>query len=247
MDFCRLTPAQRKELTLFGTDTQKAQDVERAIEQMPLCTSTFTAFVEGKDPKEDIMSTDMVTLKIKTVFENMGPHQQPGYVHSQRFPFLKRGKVFFMVVDAQTKERLVMLDIQVPKENFVEHEMKQRFQRGAVYKFVVKIFHDSYIGFDHEAELELTIKEETGPTKVIDYDDEDLAAVKGPGMVQSMLDIKEDDSESEEEGKTESDRLASKLKKAGLENATEVRNEKEREEMQRKLVEASQLLHNEQE
>lgn len=89
-DFCRLTPAQRKELNLFGSDTVKAQDVEKAIEQMPLCNTTFTAFVEGKDPSEDIMSSDMVTLKIKTTFENIGPNQQPGYVHAQRYPFLKR-------------------------------------------------------------------------------------------------------------------------------------------------------------
>lgn len=32
-----------------------------------------------------------------------------------------------MVIDHATRERLVMMDIQVPKENFVEHEMKQRF------------------------------------------------------------------------------------------------------------------------
>ena len=66
-------------------------------------------------------------------------------------------------------------------------------------------------------------------------------------MVQSMLDIREDESESEEEATTEAERLAAKLKKAGMTNATEVRNESERQEMQKKLVEASQLLHTERE
>lgn len=211
---------------------------------MPLCTTTFEAFVEGKDPLEPISTSDMITLKIKTVFDNIGPDQQPGYVHAPNYPFLKRNKLVYLVVDSQTKERLVMMDSGVPHENFFEHEMKQRFQRAAQYSFCVKVFHDSYIGFDQEVVMSFNVIEESGPTKVADYSAEDLAAVKGPGMVQSLLDVHDcDDSDSEEDGGNEVERLQAKLKKAGLEKATEGRNDTEREEAKKKLQEASQLLH----
>jgi len=125
-NFCKLTPEQRKELKLFDNE-QKLRDVEATIKTMPLCSTTFTAFVEGKEENEPIVTTDMITLKIKTTFDLLASDEQPGYVHSERFGFLKLSKVFFLVVDAATKERLVVQDNQVAKSNTVEFELKQRF------------------------------------------------------------------------------------------------------------------------
>jgi len=54
------------------------------------------------------------------------------------------------------------------------------------------------------------------------YAKEDLDAVKGPTMVQSMLDTgKEEESSSDQENENEFESLKEKLKKAGLASAVE--------------------------
>lgn len=86
------------------------------------------------------------------------------------------------------------------------------------------------------------IIQEAPQVKVEDYSAEDIAAVKGPGMVQSMLDIRaEEDSESDDGG-NEVEHLQAKLKKVGMSEAIERRNEKEREEASKQLKEAATLL-----
>lgn len=80
---------------------------------------------------------------------------------------------------------------------------------------------DSYIGFDKDMEVTFEILPEDKSRVIEPVSQEDIAAVKGPGMVQSMLDIKaedEDDGESSDDG---TENLIAKLEKAGLKNATD--------------------------
>ena len=80
---------------------------------------------------------------------------------------------------------------------------------------------DSYIGFDKDVVLEFEVKSQPSKERdVPDYSKEDVMAIKGPGMVQSMLDIKgdeeSDEGEDSDEGLTEIERLKRDLVDAGL-------------------------------
>lgn len=48
---------------------------------------------------------------------------------------------------------------------------------------------DSYVGFDKETILEFTIVKDDATRAIPDYDQETLEALKGPGLVQGLLDI----------------------------------------------------------
>ncbi len=80
---------------------------------------------------------------------------------------------------------------------------------------------DSYVGFDKEIPFSFTIKEDDPNAIFEEYLQDDIDAVKAPGMVQQMLDMAEEESDHEDENLTEIERLKSRLAKAGLESAVE--------------------------
>jgi len=60
---------------------------------------------------------------------------------------------------------------------------------------------DSYVGFDKEVPLEFTVVKDDATREIPDYDSDTIEAVKGPGLVQGLLDIQQGESSgSEEEG-----------------------------------------------
>lgn len=103
--------------------------------------------------------------------------------------------------------------------------MRQRLGKTGHFEFMVIFMNDSYVGFDKEIPFNFTIKEDDPNREVLEYDEDDVYAVKGPGIVQSLLDIAEDESDHEDENLTEIERLKQRLTKVGLENALEKGNE----------------------
>jgi hypothetical protein len=57
---------------------------------------------------------------------------------------------------------------------------------------------DSYVGFDCETLLEFKIVKDDTTRVIPDYDKETVAALKGPGLVQSLLDTGAGESSAEE-------------------------------------------------
>jgi len=105
--------------------------------------------------------------------------------------------------------------------------LKQRFGQIGKFTFYVYFKNDSYVGFDKELPFEFEIVADDKNRVIPPYSKEDLDAVKGPSMVQSMLDQKpEDESDSDEENENEFESLKDKLKKAGLGSAIEQRQNK---------------------
>jgi len=87
--------------------------------------------------------------------------------------------------------------------------------------------HDSYIGFDQETPFEFEIFPDDKNRVIPEYAKEDLDAVKGPTMVQSMLDTgAQEESSSDNENENEFESLKEKLRKAGLSGALEKMEEK---------------------
>lgn len=111
-----------------------------------------------------------------------------------------------------------------PHGNKVEKEVKQRFPRAGTFSLHAIIKCDSYIGFEKEVTVSFTVAESSTKRTVQEYAAEDIAAVKGPGLVQGMLDMGEEESSSEDEQDDTLDAkklIENKLKKAGLTEALE--------------------------
>ena len=129
-----------------------------------------------------------------------------------------------MIVDQQTKERVVQIEKIIANEkNEAIFEMKQRFGQAGTFKFHVLCMNDSYMGFDFGFDMEFTILTEDPEREEIPVMKEDTDAVKGPGMVQAMLDMNADDDTDGESSEDDLDALKVKLEKAGLKKAADPR------------------------
>jgi len=100
-------------------------------------------------------------------------------------------------------------------------EMRQRIGRVGTFKFLVTFMNDSYVGFDKECKLEFTIKADDPDRETQEYQDEDLAAIKGPGIVQDMLGAEAEDESDSDDDLSELERLQKRLKEANLAEALE--------------------------
>ena len=131
-----------------------------------------------------------------------------------------------MITDAQTKEKVLQVEKVIANEkNEAKFEMKQRFGQAGQFKFHVFVMNDSYVGFDKELEVDFKVVAEDKDREEIGQHKEDIDAVKGPGLVQSMIEnqAESDDDESSDDGV---DALKAKLEEAGLKSATEIRGKK---------------------
>ena len=181
---------------------------------MPLVSVSAKAFTEGE---EKMTATDAITLKFDLKYDQLSEKDTPGYVCSRKFPFLKRQNWNLIFVDGKTKENIIAIEKITPKDgNTATFELKQRFGQVGKFNFYVFFKSDSYVGFDKELPFEFEVVADD-PTRVIPpYSKEDIDAVKGPNMVQSMLDTGNQESSSDEENENEFESLKDKLKKAGL-------------------------------
>lgn len=183
---------------------------------MPLVTLTATAEVVGDD---EIVAGDFVTIKVTGRLDNVGENEEPGYVCTKNYPYLKKCHYYIIITDANQQ---VVYDIErvTPHGSEVTKEIKQRFPRAGTFSLHAILKCDSYIGFEKEFTVSFTVAESSSKRVYEEYSKEDLDAVKGPGLVQGMLDMGEEESSSDEE--VENDALdakkliESKLKKAGI-------------------------------
>jgi hypothetical protein len=218
-------------------------DVEACVRVMPVIDVEAKAFTEGET---EMTMSDAITLQFKIKLPNLKAREYPGYVHSQQYPYLKKQGWWIVIMDMNkdktilahkivfrntknTEGRLIPPE-EVEKEDLNEEtlEIRQRFGQVGTFRFICSIMNDSYVGFDKETLLEFTIVKDDTTRAIPDYDQETLDALKGPGLIQGMLDIQTADSSEEESGdeknpKDEVEQLKEKLKKAGLENAIEKR------------------------
>lgn len=127
-----------------------------------------------------------------------------------------------MFTDAKTRENIIFMEKIAAKEgNVAEFKMQQRFGQAGKFNFHVFIMNDSYVGFDRDMDVSFEILPEDKSRVIEPVSQEDIAAVKGPGMVQSMLDIKAEDEEDGDSSDDGTENLIAKLEKAGLKSATD--------------------------
>lgn len=243
--FLALSPAERMQMAVLPQE--QMNEVEAVIRVLPNVKCSARAYTENAD---DMTMADAVTWEFKIEYPSLKENEFPGYVHSNHYPFLKKQSWFIMVTDV-TKEKTIFVQKQVFRGKKTEEgrvtnlrgldkepknveifEVRQRLGKAGSFKFLVTFMNDSYVGFDQEVLMEFTLAEEPN-RDVFEYLEEDIMAVKGPGLVQQMLDVKGDESESEDEDKDldEVARLEARLKRAGHEGAMERSNKVESSEL----------------
>lgn len=221
-----MTKGQRAALNLFNSDPAKNAELEKVIKAMPLVSVSSKVWVEGE---ETITASDIISFEIKIVYDNLNDKQTPGYVCSKNYPFIKKSNWYIVIVDAQTKENVVQIErLQAKDNNECKFEMKQRFGRAGKFGFHCFICNDSYIGFDRECSIDVEVLQDDPSRTIPEYSAEDIQAVKGPTMIQSMMQGEEEsDGDSSED---DAENLVKKLEEAGIKapEAEKIRQAKEK-------------------
>jgi hypothetical protein len=137
-------------------------------------------------------------------------------VHSKDYPFLKRDNWFLIITD-DTFTGLAAVEKIVVTENYFEKEFKERVQRPGKIAFTAILTNDSYKGLDQTKKVDLDVVEKAKNRKQLDYSKEDIKAIKEPSLLQSALDMEEEETDEDEE-LNEEDELRHKLQAVGVSN-----------------------------
>lgn len=135
-------------------------------------------------------------------------------MHSKDYPFLKRDNWFLIITD-DTFTGLAAVEKIVVTENYFEKEFKERVQRPGKIAFTAILTNDSYKGLDQTKKVDLDVVEKAKNRKQVDYSKEDIKAIKEPSLLQSALDMEEEETD-EDEDLNEEDELRHKLQQVGV-------------------------------
>lgn len=125
-------------------DEKEMKDVECAIQHFPLIDLKVEAYVEGEN---EIAVGDLLTIKITVNQENLKEGEEVGFVHSNKFPFLKRSSWYLIFADSTESDFLAMEKLVIKEKIFVK-EMKDPLRVPGKLNMNVILKNDSYKGFD---------------------------------------------------------------------------------------------------
>jgi hypothetical protein len=192
-EFCRLTREQRQTMGMY--DNHKLfEDAEKAIAAFPLIDVEMSFMVEGE---KEVAVGDILTIKLVVKHLNLGENQSLGFVHSNKFPFLKQSSWYLVFTDKEEQE-LFTMDKLIIKEKVHTKEIKERMTRPGVIELTLLLKNDSYRGFDKRIDCRIPVLAEVKREQV-DYDDEDIQAQKAPSLMQSMMEVNAEGGSSDEE------------------------------------------------
>jgi hypothetical protein len=217
--FCRLSQHERSKLNLLPKE--KMDEVEALIRVLPCIEVSATAYTEGET---EMTMSDAITLQFKIKLTNMKDNEFPGYVHSKEFPYLKK-QGFWIIITDMNKDKTILAHkiifrdtkntegrLKKPEEiekeplNEETFELRQRFGQVGQFRFICTFMSDSYVGFDKEVPLEFSVVKDDASRVIPDYDSDTIQAVKGPGLVQGLLDIQQAEDSSGSEGSGDEDK-----------------------------------------
>ena len=218
-------------------------ELEKVIKVMPLVSVKNKVQVEGE---KTITASDIITFEISITYDNLPENQGPGYICSKNYPFLRKSNWYIVIVDAQTRTQVIQVErLQgKPDSNTIKWEMKQRFGRAGKFAFHCFISNDCYIGFDKEMSIEVEVVRDDPDRVTYEYTKEDHDAVKGPGLVQGMLQGEEEDDDDDDSSEDDPSNIYKRLEDAGLATAQSKKEAAAIKEVQAKQAAAqnSQLI-----
>jgi Sec63 Brl domain len=207
--YCRKTKEERKELGLYA-DVKEFEDSEKAIESFPIIDVQVDYSVDGE---KEVAVGDILTIKLMITHHNLGEKQSLGFVHSNKFPFLKQSSWYLIFTDGEEQE-LMGMDKLVIKEKVHIKEIKERMSKEGTINLTLLLRNDSYRGFDKRIDLKIPVLKEV-KRAIPEYDDEDIQAQKAPSLMQSMMEMQGENDSDEEESEDETTASTSTQQTAG--------------------------------
>lgn len=175
---------QERETAAIYEDKKEFEECEKSIPCFPLIDVNIQYFVEGET---EIAVGDILTIKLTITHKNLGEKETLGFVHSNKFPYLKQSSWYLVFTDAEEINFLAMEKIAIKEQVFVK-EIKERLGRPGMMQFFMILRNDSYRGFDKRIAVQIPVKAEVKRAPV-EYDEEDIQAAKAPSMMQQMMEL----------------------------------------------------------
>jgi Sec63 Brl domain len=199
-----LTTEERRALGLYDNPAH-FEDCEKTIKSFPVIDLNVTYEVEGE---KEIAVNDLLTIKISVTHVNLEDKQSLGFVHSNKFPYLKRSSWYLVFTDAEDNVMMGMDKLVIGEKVHVK-EMKDRMARPGSIELNFHLKNDSYRGFDKRHSIKFTVLKEV-KRETVEYDNEDLDAQKAPSLMQSMMEVNNEGGASDDE-LSEDETVASKV------------------------------------
>lgn len=195
--YAKMTREERQTLGMYE-DSAQFEDSEKALEAFPLIDINVSYAVEGE---QEVAVGDFLTIKLVVTHVKMQDKQSLGFVHSNKFPYLKRSSWYMVFTDPEENDMLAM-DKLVITEKVHTKEIKERMQKPGVINLTILLRNDSYRGFDKRIDLRIPVLAEVKRAPV-EYDEEDIQAQKAPSLMQQMMEVNPEGSDDEEESDDE--------------------------------------------
>jgi len=153
-DFIEMDPAERKllEVEIFDNPQQIA-DVEKALSVFPQIEINVEHYVEGE---KEIAVGDVLTVKIVVTQPWLKEGEEAGFIHSNRFPFLKTSQWYLVFTDEQEEEFYAIEKIPIKERVYVK-EIKEVMKVAGRTTMNLILMNDSYKGFDHNYKVEFKV------------------------------------------------------------------------------------------
>ena len=158
---------------------QEQEEVERAIAVFPVNEMKIDCFVEGEN---EIAVGDIMTVKVTITLLNFPEKSVRGFIHSNRFPYLKTENWYLIFTDENEQAVFDVQKVSMTEKVQIK-ENKQMMRVPGKLKINVILKNDSYMGFDKYEKLEITVLKKAENRVEIDYIDEDKKALKEPGLL----------------------------------------------------------------
>ncbi|TNV72627.1 hypothetical protein FGO68_gene1853 [Halteria grandinella] len=213
--YCRKTKEERREVSLYQ-DEKAFEDAEKAIPCFPVIDVKAEYSVDGE---ELVAVGDILTIKITITHVNLQENESLGFVHSNRFPYLKASQWYLIFTDQEENE-LVAMDKLFIKERVHVKELKERMTTEGALSITLLLRNDSYRGFDKKVELKIPVQKEV-KREIPEYNEEDVEATKAPNLLEAAFDMTQQADSDDEEEESEDEKAKPSQKPASVETKKE--------------------------
>ena len=125
--------------------------------------------------------------------------------------------------DAEENDFLAMEKLAIREKVYVK-EIKERLSRPGKMQFYMIMRNDSYRGFDKKVSVIIDVQKEVQRAP-IEYDEEDIQAMKAPSMMQQMMELAPQENESDDEESEDEQSTAPTNKDANSNSASQAQEQ----------------------
>jgi hypothetical protein len=224
-DFVKMDIEARNDLLSKEFTIEQIDDINRAIEAIPIYELNVEVFTEGF---EDVLVEDEVSIKVSIIRTNLQEGQQVGLTHSLGFTELFEEKVALSLI---ADKFILDNSIETISERVTEHVFNYRPTEPGKFKITCDMISLDYKGVNISKEFEVNVQKTSEKRKehLKDIEKRQIKKIE-PSYFQQLLSsvvpINNDDDEEEEE-EEEDDKKDGKKKDKKEENKDEDKKDEE--------------------